>query len=140
MTNPSPASRAGHASYRRHRRQVWIQILLPVILACLIGIALIVLISLSTFNEGGDVGRWAAISSMWLMLPAMVAESIVVVALSALIYVLGRISGLIPRYSLRGQQIVRGVEAGTKRAGEMIRQPMLAVRGLGSLVRSRFER
>ncbi len=72
-TSPNPAK--DHLSYRLHRKQMWTQILLPIILTFLVFIAIIVLTSLATFRGNGDVGRWAAISTIWLVLPVMIAGS-----------------------------------------------------------------
>ena len=46
-----------HYSYLKHRKQVMRQILMPVLLSALVLVAIVVLISYSTFNQGGDVGR-----------------------------------------------------------------------------------
>ena len=55
-----------HESYRRYRRQLISQIILPMVIAGLLFVALIVLIIFATFRENGDVARWAAISVLHL--------------------------------------------------------------------------
>src|SRR3989304_9304384 len=77
-----------HYSYLVHRKQRIRQIILPVVLAALLMIGLIVLISISTFSQGGDVGRWAAISTIWIVIPVMVAGIILLAVLGGLIYLL----------------------------------------------------
>ncbi len=62
-----------HYSYIKHRKQRLTQVILPVVLSALLFIGMIVLISLATFNSGGDVGRWAAISTIWIVIPIMLA-------------------------------------------------------------------
>lgn len=52
-----------HESYLKHRRQAAWQIVLPVALTALIIVALIVLVNVATFNQGGDVVRKARIIS-----------------------------------------------------------------------------
>jgi heme/copper-type cytochrome/quinol oxidase subunit 2 len=61
-----------HPSYQLHRKQMWTQILLPILLTVLVFIAVIVLTSIATFRDNGDVGRWAAISTIWLVMPVMI--------------------------------------------------------------------
>ena len=67
-TIPQPV----HESYLKHRKQILWQIILPVALTSLLIVALIVLINIATFNQGGDVARWAAISTIWIVIPIMI--------------------------------------------------------------------
>ena len=57
-----PQLPGNHLSYENHRRQFWLQIFLPMILAILLIIALAILTGLATFGGGGDSARWVAIS------------------------------------------------------------------------------
>jgi len=75
-----------HFSYRLHRRQRTMQIILPVIISAFFFIGMIVLVSLGTFNSNGDVSRWAAISTIWVIIPALLAGLIVLAILVSLIY------------------------------------------------------
>ncbi|MBI2331472.1 MAG: hypothetical protein HYU84_04790 [Chloroflexi bacterium] len=61
-----------HYSYLKHRRQVMRQIILPVLLSALILVGIVVWVSFATFSQGGDVGRWAAISTMWVIIPMLI--------------------------------------------------------------------
>jgi hypothetical protein len=128
--------RPSHASYRRHRAEIWTRILLPVLLAALVLAGVVVVLSLSAFEGAGDPSRWAAIATIWLTLPALVVELVLVLGLAAMIFAVGKIAGVIPTYSLRAQSLVRGVERRTKLAGDMIREPMLAARMLTQRIRS----
>ncbi len=132
------SSKAVHPSYRLHRRQVWTHILLPVLLATIAMLGVIALICVSTFGGNGDVGRWAAISTMWLVVPAMVAEVAVLAALVALIYLLSRLIGIIPPYSSRAQKIVHRIESTVRRGADMVRRPSSGVRALARYIRDRL--
>lgn len=134
-----PARRPTHASYQLHQRQVRTRILLPVIAAALALIAAAVLLSLATFGSGGDVGRWAAISTIWLTVPVLILGLIALVVLSALAYGVAMLAGLIPRYSVRVQRLAFRIGSGARQAGQMVRKPVLAVRAVGALVRSRLQ-
>lgn len=140
MKSSSVSRVADHPSYRAHRRQVWTQILLPVLIG---GAALVVgpvVAWLAVFDGGGDLGRWAAISTMWVLLPVMTAGAILLVVLIVLIYLAGRVSGLIPRYSIRAQRFAAQAAGGTRRAAAMIRKPVLGVRDLGWRVKTGLQR
>jgi hypothetical protein len=127
-----------HPSYRRHRRQVWTQILLPVLVVVALVIAGIVAASLATFQRGGDPGRWVAVSTIWLAIPLLLAGLIAVAVLAAGAFLLGRVTGILPEYSLKAQTAGRRVESVVKRGGEMVRQPQLAIRSLANRVTSRL--
>jgi hypothetical protein len=116
-----------HPSYQLHRRQMWTQILLPILLATLIFVGVIVITSMATFRDHGGVARWAAISTIWLVMPVMLAGLIFLIVLLALIYLLARLIGLIPPYSYQAQRIVYRIEGNIKRGTEMILRPALFV-------------
>jgi uncharacterized protein involved in cysteine biosynthesis len=129
-----------HPSLERHRREVWTQILLPILAAALVLVGLSIALSLAALRGSGDVGRWAAISAIWLSVPVMVAELLILAVLVAITYLVAKFAGWIPRYSLRGQRLLHRVETSAKRGADMVRRPMLAFRGLAGSVRDRFER
>jgi len=124
-----------HPSYRLHRKQLWTQILLPILIAVLVFIAVIITTSLATFRGNGDVNRWAAISTIWLILPILVVGVIVLILLIAMIYLMGRLTALIPPYSLQAQGIVYRIEGVVKHAAEMVRKPVQALQELAALVK-----
>jgi hypothetical protein len=113
-----------HASYQLHRKQMWTQILLPLLLTILVFIGIIVLTSIATFRNNGDVARWAAISTIWLVIPVMFAGLIVLAILAAIIYLLARLIGIIPPYSHEAQRIIYRIEGYIKRGTEMVVKPV----------------
>jgi len=88
-----------HDSYLLHRRQINLQIILPVMLSAILMAGLIVLISYATFNTGGDVARWAAVSTIWIIIPILLAGLITLALLVALIYGMSRLLGALPHYT-----------------------------------------
>ncbi len=124
-----------HPSYQNHRRQVWTQILLPLLLAAAAVIAVIVLTSLATFRDQSDPARWAAISTIWLVLPVMVAGFLFLILLVGMIYLLARLMNLIPPYSYLAQIFIYRLEANTKRAADMVFRPALFLELIGLRIR-----
>jgi len=53
------------------------QIILPMVLTVILFIALIVLINIATFRDSGDVARWAAVSTIWIVIPIIIGLLIV---------------------------------------------------------------
>ena len=88
-----------HESYLRHRKQLAWQIVLPIGLMVVLIIALVVLINIATFRDNGDVARWAAISTIWIVVPIMIGMLIFLVLLVGLIYLLSKLLGITSRKS-----------------------------------------
>ncbi len=129
-----------HYSYEVHRQQVVRQIILPVVLAALVMIGMVVLIVLVTFKQGGDAGRWAAISTIWIVIPVMVAGLILLVLLVGLIYLLARALGALPYYTGIAQDYVYKARGIIMRGANMVVRPILAVDGFLENIRAFFGR
>jgi heme/copper-type cytochrome/quinol oxidase subunit 2 len=123
-----------HPSYQLHRKQVWTQILLPILLTVIAFIAVIILISVSAFRGNGDVSRWAAISTIWLVIPLLLVGLIVIAILFGLVYLLARVIGVIPPYSHQAQRFVYQIEGYIQRGAEFIVKPVLFVDMLKSQI------
>lgn len=134
--SPLPHRPADHPSYQLHRKQVLTQILLPILLAVLILIAIIVFINVAAFRENGDVARWAAISTIWLAIPVMVAGVVILALLVGIIYLVIYITNLIPPYLYQAQRFFYRIEGGAKRISEMARKPVLILREIGRLIKA----
>jgi hypothetical protein len=134
VTLPHPQ----HESYLKHRRQVTRQIILPMALSALALIALIVLIGVATFRDNGDVGRWAAISTIWIVIPIMVASLLFLVLLGGLIYLMARLLGILPTYTGLAQDYVHLGAVYVKRFTEAAVKPVFAVDGLAAYFKAIF--
>jgi hypothetical protein len=133
---PSPE----HYSYQQHRRQRNLQIILPVALSGLALIGMIVLISFATFKSDGDVGRWAAISTIWIIIPTLIAGLIVLAILIGLIYLMARALGALPRYTGIAQNYVYIARSYILRGADMAVKPVIALEGFIEKAKSFFER
>jgi len=129
-----------HYSYQLHRRQRNTQIILPMVISSLVLIGLIVLISLATFNSNGDVGRWAAISTIWIVIPILLAGLIVLVILIGLIYLMARALGALPHYTGIAQNYVYMARTYIIRAADMAVKPIISLGGWLETVKAFFER
>ena len=116
------------------------QIILPVTLAALLFVALIVMINIATFNQGGDVARWAAVSTIWIVMPIMIAGLIVLVILTALVYLMKRLLGITPHYTGLAQEYVHKAALYVRRGTELAVKPVLFLDGIGASVKRFFGR
>ena len=141
MKSPLPLPHPeDHLSYQLHRKQVWQQILFPIILAILIFIAVIVLTSIATFRDNGEVGRWAAMSEIWLVIPLIIIGLIFLVLLIGIIYLLMRLTNLIPPYSYQAQVIFHRIESGAKTIEKIAHRPVILFQDLGEVIKTAIKK
>lgn len=129
-----------HYSYLKHRKQQMRQIILPVLLSALGLVGMIVWISIATFKQGGDVGRWAAISTIWVIIPMLLGGLIVLAILAGLIYLMARALSALPYYTGIAQDYVFKARGYILRGAEMAVKPVLALEGWLETIRAFFER
>ncbi|MGD8406427.1 MAG: hypothetical protein PVJ21_22410 [Anaerolineales bacterium] len=122
----SPLSK-NHPSYQNHRRQFWIQIFLPMILAVLLIIAVAVITGLAAFGANNNSPIWAAISTIWLVIPVMFFGLIFLVVLLGLVYLLVRALQILPSYTSKAQYYVRRGASEGKRFSDMAAEPVLFI-------------
>ena len=105
------------------------QVILPVILTAILIIALIVLVNIATFRDGGDVARWAAVSTIWIAIPIMIGMLILFVVLGGLIYLLARLLNVTPQYTGMAQDYVRKAAVYIKQGADAVIKPVIALEG-----------
>jgi len=128
-----------HESYLRHRKQWTWQIVLPVVLMSVLLIALIVLINIATFRDNGDVARWAAISTIWIVVPIMIAMLIFLILLVGIIYLLSKLLGITPRYTGLAQDYVHKAAGAIKRGLDAIVKQFIEIQGVLASIREFFK-
>ena len=129
-----------HYSYQLHRKQRTIQIILPVVVSVLALVGMIVLISIATFKSDGDVGRWAAISTIWIVIPILLAGLILLVILIGLIYLMARALGALPHYTGIAQHYVYLAQDYIVHGANMVVKPVISLEGFIENVKAFFER
>jgi heme/copper-type cytochrome/quinol oxidase subunit 2 len=127
-------SKPVHESYKRYRKQLITQIILPMVIAGLLLVALIVLIIFATFRENGDVARWAAISTIWIVIPIMIASLIFFLVLGGLVYLMKRLLNITPTYTGLAQDFVHKLAIRIRLAADAIVKPVIFVDGIGASI------
>jgi hypothetical protein len=125
-----------HESYRRHRRQRNSQIIVPIVLAAFLFIAVVVLVNIATFRDNGDVGRWAAVSTIWIVIPVCIAGFVFLALLGGLVYLMARLLGVAPTYTGRAQDFVHKLAIRIRRLADMAVKPVFAVNGFGATLKA----
>ena len=127
-----------HESYVKHRRDRTWKIIFPVILSSVLCIGLIVLINLATFRGGGDVARWAAISSMWIAIPTIIGMLIVLALLAGMIYLLAKLLKLLPPYTAKVQDFFYKIESFAKRGADAAAKPVISINAVAASINRLF--
>jgi hypothetical protein len=125
-----------HESYRRHRRQRISQIILPIVLATILFLGMVVLVNIATFRDNGDVGRWAAVSTIWIAIPTCIMAFIFLALLGGLVYLMGQLLGVAPRYTGKAQDFVHKLAIRIRRIADMMVKPVFAVNGFGATIKA----
>ena len=129
-----------HYSYLKHRRQVMRQVVLPVVLSALALVGMVVWISIATFKQGGDVGRWAAVSTIWVIIPTLLGGLVVLAILGGLIYGMARLLKALPYYTGIAQDYVVLARGYIVRGADMAVKPIVALNGWLQTAKAFFER
>jgi len=116
-------------SYQRHRKQLVWQIVMPIVLTALLIIAAIVLINIATFRDGGDVARWAAVSTIWVVIPIMIGLLIVFAVLGGLVYLMAKLLNITPAYTGQLQDLVYKIAGYIKRGADAVVKPVRGFEG-----------
>ncbi len=131
-------SRPTHESYQRHRREVVTQIILPTVLAVLLCMVAGGLVTFATFKWSGDVNRWAAISTIWIVIPIMVGSLIFLAVLVGINYLLVRLLGITPRYTKIAQDFVQMLSLRIRQAADASVQPVMVLDEIGATIKRFF--
>ena len=123
-----------HESYKKHRQQIIWQIVLPMVLTAILFIALIVLICFATFRGNGDVGRWAAISTIWISIPIMIGAVLLIAVLVGIVYLLIRLLQIVPVYTGKAQDFAHLVAGHVRHAADAAVKPIIALNGIGASI------
>jgi hypothetical protein len=129
-----------HESYRKHRKDLAWKILFPVILSSVLCTGMIVLINIATFNWGGDVARWGAISTMWIAVPTMIGMLIVLAVLGGIIYLLSRLLNITPNYTAMAQDFFYKIESYAKRGADAVANRIISINSIGASINRFFGR
>jgi hypothetical protein len=129
-----------HESYLKPRRDRAWKIILPVVLSVVLCIAMIVLINIAAFRDGGDVARWAAVSTIWIVVPIIIGLLIFFVLLAGLVYLMYRLLGITPTYTGLAQDYVHKAAIYIKRGADAAVKPIINLNGVLASISAFFER
>jgi hypothetical protein len=128
------------SSLRAHRRQFVWQILLPVLLAALVGLAAGGLTIALSLSDSTRTRVWADISIVWLILPLLLFALVFFALLVFLIYGLGQLLRIVPDYTAKAQSLTATLAALVRKFADGAARPILWVRQAVAAFKSIFDK
>ncbi len=125
-------------SIKAHKRQAFWQITFPLVMTVLLVLAVAVLTGISAFGEASGSVRWAAISTIWLVVPVMLIAFVFLAVLVAMIYGMMRLLKIIPPYTGKAQYYVNRAADKIKTAADVATRPVIAGGGLIASLKALF--
>ena len=98
------------------------------------------LINIATFSWGGDVQRWADISTMWIAIPFMLELLVFLAIVAGLIYLLAKLLNITPRYTVIAQDFFYKVKSYVKRGADAAAKPVISLDAIGAAIGRIFGR
>ena len=111
------------------------QIILPMVLTAILFIALVVLINIATFRDNGDVGRWAAVSTIWISIPIMIVALLLLAILVGIVYLLIRLLQITPIYTGKAQDVAYKIAGSARRAADAAVKPVILLDSIGASIK-----
>lgn len=125
-----PLMRRNPLTASEHRRQVWWQISLPILVGASVILALGMLVLQAGQGGALQLGQWAHASLIMLLIPLIALALLVSLAVAALIVVMVRLIGVIPPYARRAQVTLGRVERAARRNADAAAMPFIRLQGL----------
>ena len=86
-------------THARHRREVFWQIILPMLIGILLVVGLVAGIIITGPTSTAELSRWADVSMIWLILPSLFVAFVFLVILIAFTYLISVVLKMTPRYA-----------------------------------------
>jgi hypothetical protein len=122
-------------THAEHRREAFWQITFPLVIGILLLLAAVAVIILSATQPVTDVGRWADVSLMWLILPSLFFALILLVLLIGFVYLISYLLRLIPHYALVVQLYFEAGKNKISQLSNLSIEPILRIRAIWAAMR-----
>ncbi len=125
--NAAPKPERNPKTHQMHRREVFLQITLPLMVGLVLVLILVVL-TLMAATSGGSVAQAADASLIFLIIPLMIVTVIFTLIFGAVAFGVAKLNEALPIYTRQAQdlfqQVCRQVQMGSDKAVE----PILKIR------------
>lgn len=121
-------------SFRRHRRQSFWQIWVPLIIFTLVilGAAVLMVLTITGKNTGINLSQYGDTSLIWIFVPLILIALIIAAALVGLLIINGKILKHLPRYTHPVQKIFSQVSGKVESISKKMMTPIISIRSIGA--------
>ena len=124
---------------RLHKRQFVWQILLPILLVILLGLAVGGLTITASLANASNASLWADVSIIWLLIPALVFALVAIAILGFAIYGLAKVLQVAPTYTGKAQGIFALISALIRKVADGLTKPFVWFHQAGTVLKSIFK-
>jgi len=121
-------------THAKHKREVFWQILLPMLIGVLL-VLTVAFVIIFGFQSSSDLSRWADVSTIWLILPSLFITLIFLIILSAFVYLITFVLRITPRYTLIVQLYFEIAKHKVTYYSNRITEPIIKTKGIWAVVR-----
>jgi hypothetical protein len=122
---PAPPERPRNpVTHARHRHEVLWQVTIPLVIGCVLFLAVAILVVWGTAT-GGEHGRWAGISLVWLITPMLFVALIFLLLVSGLIFLVTMIFNRLPPFARQVQDFFLLVKYQVAQLDDKLVEPFL---------------
>jgi hypothetical protein len=125
-------SRRNPLTQLAHRREVFWQITLPLLVGTLILLVVVAGVIWAAASQAGDVNQWASASIIWMLVFAMFFTLIFLLIIAGLVYAVTWLLGTLPVYTLRLQDLFVIIRFRVEKFSDAVVEPVLRVRQNGA--------
>jgi len=122
-------------THAAHRRDVLRQITLPLVIGGLLLVAGMALVIIAAAGANGEVRRWADLSLIWLILPALIFSLLILGLLFGLTYLVSKLLGILPGYARLVQDGYTGLSGKVMHLSDALVLPLLKLKGWSAAAR-----
>ncbi len=115
-----------------HRKQVLLQIWLPIGIAILLALLVGLMAIIGTINNNSEVSRWADLSAILLIIPHLITSLVTMAIVFALVYGVAYIYPRIPGWMHSALAFLELVRTHTRTVTDKTVQPIVSINGVGA--------
>jgi predicted PurR-regulated permease PerM len=123
----TPTPERNPKTHQAHRREVFLQITLPLIIGLIIALALAVLAVVAATSDG-NIKQAGDAALIFLIIPLMFVTVLFTLIFSALAYGIIRLNGTLPFYTKQAQDVMEQVRRQVQVGSDKAVEPILKIR------------
>jgi predicted PurR-regulated permease PerM len=123
----TPKPERNPKTHQAHRREVFLQITLPLIIGMIIALALAVLAVVAATSDG-NIKQAGDAALIFLIIPLMFVTVLFTLIFSALAYGIIRLNGTLPFYTKQAQDVMEQVRRQVQVGSDKAVEPILKIR------------